>query len=44
MQKAEGLLLAINRLTWPMFSLPECHVWQLYTLMALPKLEYALPV
>ena len=43
-QKAEGLLLAVNRLTRPSFSLPEQHVQHLYLSMVLPRLECALPV
>ena len=36
-QKAEGLLLTVNRLTRPSFRLPEQHVRRLYLSMVLPK-------
>jgi len=43
-QKGEALLHAANRLTRPSFGLPAGHVRKIYTAIALPKVEYALPV
>src|SRR6266481_458456 len=43
-QKGEALLHAANRLTRPSFRLLAGHVRKIYTAIALPKVEYALPV
>ena len=43
-RKGESLLFAINRLTRLLFGLPAPYVRRLYKAMAIPKMEYALPV